>query len=289
MTTLTCLPEELVECALLQCELASVGRAATCSKALAALLRDDIFWRQFYTIAAERAKFALPLEPPTSWRQAYENELLHERFGTFDADARSNTIGNFRILKLLMTGPASVGKTSFLQRLTEDHFTTTFGTIGVDFKIKCVKLDGESLKLQIWDTAGQERFRTITASYYRGSMGIAICYDVQDRRSFEDLPYWLELKARSANVGTPAVIIGMKADDAARREVSVDEGRAFAKSHGMPFAECSAKDGLKSVEHAACQLTRAALRRQRELHAERQFQITAPPPTRRRCGDCAVL
>ena len=105
MPGLLCLPEELVECALLQCELASVGRVATCSKALAALLRDDIFWRQFYTIAAERAKIAPPLTPPPSWRQAYEIDLLHERFGTFDAGRHG--AGDYRILKLLLTGPRS--------------------------------------------------------------------------------------------------------------------------------------------------------------------------------------
>ena len=31
-------------------------------------------------------------------------------------------------------------------------------TIGVDFMIKTVEIDGEKIKLQIWDTAGQERW-----------------------------------------------------------------------------------------------------------------------------------
>lgn len=42
-------------------------------------------------------------------------------------------------------------------------------TIGVDFKLKFVDVNGKRLKLTIWDTAGQERFRTLTSSYYRGA------------------------------------------------------------------------------------------------------------------------
>ena len=41
---------------------------------------------------------------------------------------------------------------------------TYITTIGVDFKIRTVDIDGEKVKLQIWDTAGQERFRTITST-----------------------------------------------------------------------------------------------------------------------------
>lgn len=40
-------------------------------------------------------------------------------------------------------------------------------TIGVDFTMKTLVIEGKRVKLQIWDTGGQERFRTITQSYYR--------------------------------------------------------------------------------------------------------------------------
>lgn len=71
-------------------------------------------------------------------------------------------------------------------RFSEDSFTPSFiTTIGIDFKIRTIELDGKRVKLQIWDTAGQERFRTITTAYYRGAMGILLVYDVTDERSFE--------------------------------------------------------------------------------------------------------
>lgn len=75
----------------------------------------------------------------------------------------------------------------------------------IDFKIKKVLLDGQSVKLQIWDTAGQERFRTITASYYRGAMGILLVYDVGDRRSFESVRGWMRAVESNAVDGVVRV------------------------------------------------------------------------------------
>jgi Ras-related protein Rab-1A len=72
---------------------------------------------------------------------------------------------------------------SFQSRL----FVSYISTIGVDFKIQSLKLDGSTVKMQIWDTAGQERFRTITSSYYRGAHGIMVVYDVTDRETFENV------------------------------------------------------------------------------------------------------
>jgi hypothetical protein len=89
-------------------------------------------------------------------------------------------------IKLLLIGDSGVGKSCCLLRFSEDSFTPSFiTTIGIDFKIRTIDLDGKRVKLQIWDTAGQERFRTITTAYYRGAMGILLVYDVTDRKSFD--------------------------------------------------------------------------------------------------------
>jgi small GTP-binding protein len=93
-------------------------------------------------------------------------------------------------IKLLLIGDSGVGKSCCLLRFSEDSFTPSFiTTIGIDFKIRTIELDGKRVKLQIWDTAGQERFRTITTAYYRGAMGILLVYDVTDERSFNSTPF----------------------------------------------------------------------------------------------------
>lgn len=102
----------------------------------------------------------------------------------FQSRARSKHLIPEQI-KLLLIGDSGVGKSCCLLRFSEDSFTPSFiTTIGIDFKIRTIELDGKRVKLQIWDTAGQERFRTITTAYYRGAMGILLVYDVTDERSF---------------------------------------------------------------------------------------------------------
>lgn len=90
------------------------------------------------------------------------------------------------LVKLLLIGDSGVGKSCLLLRFCDDQFTPSFiTTIGIDFKIRTLELDGQKVKLQVWDTAGQERFKTITTAYYRGAMGILVVYDVCDLKSFE--------------------------------------------------------------------------------------------------------
>ncbi|CAH2328062.1 ras-related Rab-15 isoform X2 [Pelobates cultripes] len=72
------------------------------------------------------------------------------------------------LFRLLLIGDSGVGKTCLLCRFTDNEFHPShISTIGVDFKMKTIDVDGIKVRIQIWDTAGQERYQTITKQYYR--------------------------------------------------------------------------------------------------------------------------
>jgi Ras-related protein Rab-1A len=147
------------------------------------------------------------------------------------------------LFKVLIIGNSGVGKSCLLLRFAEDMFSDNYiSTIGVDFKIRKLELEGKSIKLQIWDTAGQERFRTITKSYYRGSNGIVVVYDITDRESFDQVQHWMSEIDAHASAEVCRLLVGNKADLNDKRAVKTDEGAAIARQYGIPFLETSAKD-----------------------------------------------
>lgn len=54
------------------------------------------------------------------------------------------------LIKLLILGDSGVGKTCLLLRFSENSFATSYlATIGIDFKVKMMEIDGKAIKLQI--------------------------------------------------------------------------------------------------------------------------------------------
>eukprot|EP00026_Physarum_polycephalum_P014456 Phypoly_transcript_14970.p1 GENE.Phypoly_transcript_14970~~Phypoly_transcript_14970.p1 ORF type:complete len:211 (+),score=31.22 Phypoly_transcript_14970:200-832(+) len=158
------------------------------------------------------------------------------------------------LLKILVIGDSGVGKSCMLLRFADNSFTDSYiSTIGVDFKIRTINLDGKKIKLQIWDTAGQERFKTITTSYYRGAHGLIIVYDITSMDSFNSIKKWLVDVERFASPNVLKLIVGNKNDLSHRRAVDFKVAKKFADDLGIPIMEASAKDS-QNIEEAFIQL-----------------------------------
>lgn len=147
------------------------------------------------------------------------------------------------VVRLLTLGDSGAGKSSLLLRYTTDEFIVEYmPTIGIDFRLKKVEIEGKTVTVQVWDTAGQERFRTITHNYYRGAHGIALVYDITKEQSFLNIRKWIQDVNHYAESSVNLVLIGNKCD-LEDRAVSTERGQALADEFGIPFYEASAKAG----------------------------------------------
>uniref|UniRef100_A0A8C0PW55 EF-hand domain-containing protein n=1 Tax=Canis lupus familiaris TaxID=9615 RepID=A0A8C0PW55_CANLF len=170
-------------------------------------------------------------------------------------DGSHKSSSSQKAYKIVLAGDAAVGKSSFLMRLCKNEFRgNTSATLGVDFQMKTLIVDGERTVLQLWDTAGQERFRSIAKSYFRRADGVLLLYDVTCEKSFLNVREWVDMIEDAIQESIPIMLVGNKADlrDAATAEeqkcVPGYLGEKLAMTYGALFCETSAKDGSNIVE-----------------------------------------
>eukprot|EP00808_Paulinella_micropora_P031872 g74185.t1 len=197
------------------------------------------------------------------------------------------------VLKIIMIGDSGVGKSCLLKSFMGDPFHSDYtSTIGVDFEIKPVQLDGKTANLQIWDTAGQERFRTITTSYYRSSDAILVVFDVTDNNSFQNLNAWLEDVHLYAKKNIDIILIGNKVDLTDERKVDFKTASEYAASRNMGYLETSAKENI-NVDRAFTQLALQCIKNKGLVEAgkqkpeEEQVKLTAH--TTSSSGGCSYV
>ncbi|XP_069494768.1 ras-related protein Rab-15 [Ambystoma mexicanum] len=163
------------------------------------------------------------------------------------------------LFRLLLIGDSGVGKTCLLCRFTDNEFHSShISTIGVDFKMKTIDVDGIKVRIQIWDTAGQERYQTITKQYYRRAQGIFLVYDITSERSYQHIMKWASDVDEYAPDGVQKILIGNKADESQKRQVGADQGLKLAKEYGMDFFETSACTNI-NIKESFTRLTELVL------------------------------
>ncbi|XP_066555379.1 ras-related protein Rab-38 [Amia ocellicauda] len=163
------------------------------------------------------------------------------------------------LYKILVIGDLGVGKTSIIKRYVHQNYSPNYrATIGVDFALKVLNWDTETIRLQLWDIAGQERFGNMTRVYYREAMGAFIVFDVTRPSTFEAVTKWkedLDSKLTLSNgKNVAAVLLANKCDQG--RDVLTNNGikmDQFCKENGfVGWFETSAKENINIDEAANC-------------------------------------
>ncbi|CAL8277514.1 unnamed protein product [Arctogadus glacialis] len=162
------------------------------------------------------------------------------------------------LYKVLVIGDLGVGKTAVIRRYVHQTYSANYrATIGVDFALKVLNWDSETIRLQLWDIAGQERFGNMTRVYYREAMGAFIVFDATRPTTFEAVTKWkedLDSKLMLANGRSIATVLLANKCDQGRDEFINNNGvkmDQFCKDHGfVGWFETSAKDNTNINEAA---------------------------------------
>ncbi|XP_063080038.1 ras-related protein Rab-15-like [Engraulis encrasicolus] len=157
------------------------------------------------------------------------------------------------LLRLMLLGDSGVGKSCLLWRFAEDDYHPShIATVGIDFRMRTLDINGMRVRVQIWDTAGQERYQTVTKQYYRRAQGILLVYDVTDESSFQHIAKWSSDVDETAPGGVRRILVGNKCDLEQMRRVTTEQGSKLAQSYGMDFFETSAFTSHNVAEAFTC-------------------------------------
>lgn len=120
-------------------------------------------------------------------------------------------------LKIVVLGPAGVGKTCVINRYCNHTFLeSTLSTIGAGFFPQTITLKNTEVNMMIWDTAGEERFRSVAPSLLRGANGLILVYDVTSKESLNDIDIYLNMFLDTADcdqaTALPVLLLGNKGD-----------------------------------------------------------------------------
>jgi small GTP-binding protein len=149
------------------------------------------------------------------------------------------------MIKLIVLGNGSVGKTSLATRFAKNTFKSEYQpSIGVNLLVKMVAFRDQFIKVLVFDTAGQEFMSSLRKQHYVGANGTVIVFDITSRATFDNLQRWVD-EVREEVGGLKTIIVGNKVDLEDERVVSYDEAVSYAQSVKAEYLESSAKEDIR--------------------------------------------
>ncbi|KAF0311769.1 DnaJ subfamily C member 27 [Amphibalanus amphitrite] len=145
-------------------------------------------------------------------------------------------------VKVLTLGSCQTGKSCLVKRYCERRFVPKYlPTIGIDYGVTRITVDGVDARVHIFDTSGRRLFADVRSEFYAGMTAVLLVYDVTERASFAALNGWL--RELSGDGSPPLLVVAANKTDLTPRDVSAEEGERWAARIGAPHFQVSASSG----------------------------------------------
>ncbi len=179
--------------------------------------------------------------------------------------------------KLIIAGDGGVGKTTLVDKYMSGTFHDDSRiTMGVQFMVKRLNIEGNAVDIQIWDFGGEDRFRFILPAYCRGAHGAIFIYDITNPASLQHMGDWL-LLLRSQHGTFPIIAAGTKADLNIARKVGATEAMETAGRYDIPLMlEISSKTGqnVNRLFEEICKLMMQATQTHPQVSRPKPITVT---------------
>ncbi|KAL4477447.1 hypothetical protein ABPG74_002597 [Tetrahymena malaccensis] len=155
---------------------------------------------------------------------------------------------NKKVIKCILIGDFSVGKTSIYKRQFYNSFQGNYTQIGADLKTKIVQIEDKSIIFQFFEGCSYYRKHIFENIIYKQVDVFVVVYDITNRETFESVFQLCQDYSKKSTQDPVFIIAGSKQDLYDERQISYQEGSELAKSLGFAFFEISAKTGYQVEE-----------------------------------------
>ena len=159
-----------------------------------------------------------------------------------------------KLLNYVILGDSGVGKSSILNQFIKYDFNSNQSTtVGLEFCVSKININGYNINLHIWDLSGQCTYQNLVKKYCNEANGVILVYDVNNRRTFNYLEKWIFDIRNNTRPNIKIILVGNKTD-LDNRVVTKEDGIHFALINKLLFIETSAKSYI-SVYNLFVKLT----------------------------------
>ena len=155
--------------------------------------------------------------------------------------------------KICVFGDEFPGKNTLFNRYLTKVFDEDIKmTVGADFYVKDLEIDGKKVVIRIWEFGGEQRFKVLLPSFAKGADGGIFLFDINSYTSLKNIDDWLsifEKNVREKEIHIPIIMVGGKLDLHEKRSVETEDAAELSEKYNLQgYFECSPKIGVNVEE-----------------------------------------